>query len=155
MGVFSTGRSWEATMSGSWKHSSKLAVRSSTARDGVWTERRARSRAAAHKARQIMGGHGRSRAVVALDLDQAGLGAAALAQLAGADIEGERVGIAVLLQRPVGARVSRIEPGAGAEPDHARADAVAQARRGEAGAAVVEDAHQVALGEAAPGGVLG
>jgi hypothetical protein len=52
-------------------------------------------------------------------------------------------------------RVSRIEPGAGTGPDHARADAVAQARGGEAGAAVVEDTHQAALGEAALGGVLG
>ena len=57
-----------------------------------------------------MRGHRRRRAVMAFDLDQAGLGAAALAQLAGADIEGEGVGIAVLFQRPIGALVGRIEP---------------------------------------------
>ena len=49
----------------------------------------------------------------------------------------------------------RVEPGAGAEPYDAAADAVAQARGGEAGAAVVENAHQVALGDAAGCRVVG
>src|SRR5262245_66174691 len=102
-----------------------------------------------------MRGHRGRRAVVALDLDQAGLGAAALAQFAGADIESERVWIAVLFQWPVGARGGGIEPSAGAEPDHTAADAFAQARGSEADAAVVEGAHQIAFGDAAGGCVLG
>src|SRR6266496_1218436 len=68
-----------------------------------------RLRPSLHEARQIVRGHGWCWAFQALDLDQAGLGDATLAQLAGADIEGERIGIAVLLQRPVGARVGRVE----------------------------------------------
>src|SRR5258707_25595 len=52
--------------------------------------------------RQLMGRHGRRRSVETLDLDQAGLRDAALAELRRADVERERVGIAVLLQRPVG-----------------------------------------------------
>src|SRR5947209_20310067 len=91
----------------------QTALRWQPGHDGVPVGQR--SGVAAHEARQIMGGHRGGWTVVALDLDQAGLRAAALAQLAGTDIKRERVGIAVLFQRPVLARVSRIKPCAGAQ----------------------------------------
>src|SRR5471032_1785433 len=68
---------------------------------------------AGRKGRRPVGGHGRGRPIEALDLDQTGLGDAALAQFRRSNIEGKRVGIAVLLQGPVGAGIGRIEPGAG------------------------------------------
>src|SRR5882672_7816581 len=96
-----------------------------------------------------MGGHGGRWPVEALDLDQAGLGDAALTQLRSADVERERVGIAVLLERPVGSDIRRVEPGARREPHYATADAVAQPCRGQAGAAIVEHAQKIAVGDAA------
>src|SRR5262249_58712702 len=85
----------------------------------AWSSRSASGAAASadpvlppHQHRRLMRGHRGRRAVVALDFDQAGLGDAALAELRGADVERQRVGVAMLLEWPVGAGVFRIEPGA-------------------------------------------
>ena len=59
------------------------------------------------------------------------------------------LGLPCFSKRRVRAGIGRIEPRAGGEAHDAAADAVADACGGEAGAAIVEHAQQVAVGDAA------
>src|SRR5262249_5852589 len=112
------------------------------------------NRSARREVGQAMGSHDGRRTVEPFDLDQAGLGDAALAELGRPDVKGQRIRIAMLLQRLVGAGLGRIEPRAGGEPNHAATDAIAQPRGGKTGAAIVEHAQEVAVGDAAGGRIV-
>src|SRR6478609_4448172 len=96
--------------------------------------------------------HCRRRLLPALDLDERGEGARALAQGRRAHVEGQHVGIAMPLR--LACRVRRIEPGAGRHHRHSRHHIGIEERTGEASAAGVEQPHDIAVANASPHRVL-
>ena len=80
---------------------------------------------------------------------------AALRQVGGADIRREDVGVSMDAERAILLGIGGIVPGAGGKLDHARADAVREAHAGEAGAAGVEEADDVAVANAPRLRILG
>ncbi|GCC45367.1 hypothetical protein chiPu_0029458, partial [Chiloscyllium punctatum] len=101
------------------------------------------------KLRRIERPDRRQIAVEALDLNRRQLPGAALREGGRADIARQHVGIAVNAERRLVLGVHRIVPGAGRQLHHAGGDAVGDMHRGKAGAARVEDADDVAVGDPA------
>ena len=90
---------------------------------------------------------------ILLALDHRDLAAAALRQPRRADVAGEHVRIAVDTERMFCRTGLRIVPGAGGQLHHAGHDVVGHDGGGQARAAIVEQADDVAIGDAAARGV--
>src|SRR5215472_7736647 len=116
---------------------------------GIWTLEPLATREAS---RRIERSHRRQRAIEPLDLDYRELSSAALRQFRCAGVSDQHIRIAVHADRVVGARglwrVLGIVPRAGRELDDPGAQRAAQHRAGEAGAAIVVEAHDVAVTDA-------
>jgi hypothetical protein len=104
--------------------------------------------------RWIIGADRRFLAVEALALHGRYLAAASLRQPGGADIAREDVRIAVDAAEFGGTVFWRVVPGAGRKIDNARHDAVTDGGRREAGTTAVEEAHEIAFGDAAGSRIL-
>jgi len=92
---------------------------------------------------------GRHRFPIFLALDHRHLTAATLREPRGADVAGEHVRIAVDAERVVCRAGLRIVPGAGGQLHYAGHDVVCNGGGGEARAAIVEQADDVAIGDGA------
>ena len=87
--------------------------------------------------------------LISLALDHRHLAAATLRQPRGADVAGEHVRIAVNAERMFRRAGFRIVPGAGGQLQHAGHDVVGNGGGSQARAAIVEQADDVAIGDAA------
>src|SRR5262249_11568288 len=85
----------------------------------------------------------------ALDLDGGQLARAALRQPGGADVARKHVRIAVDAERLLLAGILGIVPSARRQLHHALTDLLGQRDRRETGAALIEEPHNVAIGDAA------
>src|SRR5215469_1007670 len=97
----------------------------------------------------------RQPVIVPLDLDRRELSGAALRQTRCAGIAGQHIGVAVHAHRVVRGRVLRVVPCAGRELDDTGVQCLAYYRAGKACAALVVEAHDVAIANASRLGVLG
>src|SRR5262249_2036781 len=94
------------------------------------------------------------RALVALDLHQSGLGDAALRQLGRALVQGEHIGVPVLVETPDLRGIQRVEPGPRRQLHDARTDGVGHHRTGQAGAPGIVQPYHIPAGDAPRRGVL-
>src|ERR1700743_2887675 len=95
----------------------------------------------------------RQVAIEALDLNRRELACASLCKGRRADIACEHIRIAVHTKRHLFLRIHGIVPGPGRQLNDARRDTVSDMDRGKEGAALVEDADDVAIGDAARAGI--
>ena len=102
-----------------------------------------------HVIGRIKGANGRQRSPIFLALDHRHLTAAALRQPRCADVAGEHVWIAMDAERMFCRTRLRIVPGAGGQLQHARHDVVCNGGGSQTRAAIVEQADDVAIGDAA------
>src|SRR5271167_2258517 len=97
----------------------------------------------------------RQRPLETLDLDQTELPGAALREAGGAGIARQNVRVAMHAERLLGGGVVGVVPGAGRQLHDTGPQRLAQHRAGKARPAVVEEANDVALADAARRGILG
>src|SRR5215831_9222939 len=101
------------------------------------------------KARRVERGDGRQLARVALDLHQAAVCDAALAEFRAALVERQHVRIAVLVEGADVPGLERVVPRAGRHLHDAETQTLHDAQSRQTGAAPIEDAHDIAGGEPA------